>query len=325
MLYPFLFEPIPKERVWGGRRLEHFFQKKLPAGLPIGESWEITDRPEGVSVIRNGSLAGRDLRWLMENEAAALLGNAQPLAGRFPLLVKALDAQDTLSLQVHPPASVAASLGGEPKNEMWYIIHAEPGAEIFMGFRRGVDRGHFRQCLDQGTVAGCFHRVPVRAGDVAYLPSGRVHALGAGLVLFEIQQNSDTTYRVFDWNRLGLDGKPRQLHREKAEASIDFYDIEPALVEAPQLAGPPVACRPLVQDPSFKVVEFRFHESGLLELSCSNSLVVGLVSGRLTLQPGPRQAELAPGSFCLVPASLERVRLWAAGPAVGIAAWPENT
>src|SRR5262249_46204265 len=140
------------------------------------------------------------------------------------------DAQEKLSLQVHPPAARAAELGGEPKTEMWYISHAEQGAELFVGLRRGGTRRQFEEKIANGTVAEGFHRLRVREGDAMLLPSGRVHALGAGVVLFEIQQNSDTTYRVFDWNRLGLDGKPRALHVAQSIASIDFDDFEPGLI-----------------------------------------------------------------------------------------------
>ena len=230
MLYPFTFRPIFKERVWGGRELERLYHKPLPPGVPIGESWEISDRPGDVSVIANGTLAGKDLRWLMENHAADLLGEARPQGGRFPLLIKILDAQDKLSLQVHPPPAKAAELGGEPKTEMWYVAEAAPGAELYVGLKRGVTRAEFEQRIKAGTVAECFHRVSVRPGDAMFLPSGRVHALGAGLIIFEIQQNSDTTYRVFDWNRLGLDGKPRELHIPQSLASIDFNDYEPSLL-----------------------------------------------------------------------------------------------
>ena len=150
--------------------------------------------------------------------------------GGFRLLIKILDARDKLSLQVHPPAGQAAELGGEPKTEMWYIAEAAPGAELYVGLKRGVTRAEFEQKIKAGTVAECFHRVACEPGDAMFLPSGRVHALGAGLVIFEIQQNSDTTYRVFDWNRLGLDGKPRELHIPQSLASIDFNDFEPSLL-----------------------------------------------------------------------------------------------
>ena len=236
-LYPLTFEPIFKERVWGARNLERLYGKKLPAGATIGESWEITDRPGDVSVISNGPLAGKDLHWLVENHRADLLGDAKLEAGRFPLLIKLLDAQEKLSLQVHPPASKAAELRGDPKTEMWFIADAVPDAELYVGLKHGVTRGDFERRIGDGSVAECFHRARVRAGDSMFLPSGRVHAIGAGLVIFEIQQNSDTTYRVFDWNRVGLDGKPRELHVPQSLASIDFDDFEPALVAGAKAVG----------------------------------------------------------------------------------------
>jgi mannose-6-phosphate isomerase len=232
VLYPLTFQPVFKERIWGGRELERLYGKKLPPGAVIGESWEISDRPGDASVIANGPLAGKNLRWLMTHHAAEILGGAKPAAeGRFPLLCKILDARDKLSLQVHPPASKAAELKGEPKTEMWYTADAAPDASLYVGFKHGVTRAEFEKKISDGSVADCFHRVPVKVGDTMFLPSGRVHAIGDGLVIFEIQQNSDTTYRVFDWNRVGLDDKPRELHVAQSLASIDFGDFEPKLVE----------------------------------------------------------------------------------------------
>jgi mannose-6-phosphate isomerase len=184
MLGPLEFEPILKERVWGGHRLAQQYGKHAPSGRLIGESWEISDRPEGVSVISNGPLAGKDLRWVMDNHRIELLGQNQSDGPRFPILCKLLDADQKLSLQVHPPSSMAAQLGGEPKTEMWFIAHAEPGAELYVGLRRGVTRALFESKIADGTVADCFHRLAVQSGDVMFLPSGRVHALGAGLVIF---------------------------------------------------------------------------------------------------------------------------------------------
>src|ERR1700761_3481794 len=233
MLYPFVFNPIFKDRIWGGRELERLYAKKIPAGKPTGEAWEVSDRPGDASVIANGPLAGKDLRWLMEHHAAELLGSAKvSVDGRFPLLCKILDAREKLSLQVHPPASKAKELKGDPKTEMWFIADATPDASLYVGLCPGVTRADFERKIADGTVAECFHRIPVQAGDPMFLPSGRVHAIGDGLVIFEIQQNSDTTYRVFDWNRIGLDGKPRELHVAQSLASIDFNDFDPPLVQS---------------------------------------------------------------------------------------------
>ncbi len=165
MLYPLIFQPIFKDRIWGGRELERLYAKKLPAGQPIGEAWEISDRPGDASVIANGPLAGKDLRWLMENHAAEILGGAKPAAaGRFPLLCKILDAREKLSLQVHPPASKAAELKGEPKTEMWFIADAAPDASLYVGLKRGVTRAEFEQKIADGSVADCFHRIPGARG-----------------------------------------------------------------------------------------------------------------------------------------------------------------
>jgi mannose-6-phosphate isomerase len=311
VLYPLIFLPIFKERVWGGREIERLYGKKLPPGAPIGESWEISDRPGDAGVIANGPLAGKDLRWLMENHARELLGDAKPAGqNRFPLLCKILDAREKLSLQVHPPADRAAGLGGEPKTEMWFIADAAPGAELYVGLKRGVTRAEFEKKIQTGEVAGCFHRIPVRAGDAMFLPSGRVHAIGAGLVIFEIQQNSDTTYRVFDWNRVGLDGKPRELHVAESLASIDFNDFEPALVQS-KFAGDEIKSRPLVNSPLFSVEALEMKTGAVSTLKPRKLQIVAVVHGRLEIKSGSASVNLAAGQFCLVPASLERTEILA--------------
>jgi mannose-6-phosphate isomerase len=314
MLYPFIFLPILKQRVWGGRELERLYRKSLPPDVPIGESWEISDRPGDESVIANGPLAGKDLRWLMEHHPAELLGDARPQQGRFPLLLKILDAQDKLSLQVHPPAARAAELGGEPKTEMWYIAEAAPGAQLYVGLKRGVTRAEFERRINAGTVTECFHQVNVRAGDCMFLPSGRVHALGAGLVIFEIQQNSDTTYRVFDWNRLGLDGKPRELHIPQSLASIDFSDYEPSLI-APAVALEGVhSVRPLVHNPLFTAEAYQARAGASLPLRPNKMQIIALLTGNVRICDGPQSLPLSAGQFCLVPASLAQVTLRAEAP-----------
>jgi mannose-6-phosphate isomerase len=306
-LYPLTFHPILKERVWGGRRLEQLYGKPLPSNRPFGESWEITDRPGDVSIVDNGPLAGHDLHWLVQNHARALLGSAPLHEGRFPLLIKILDAQEKLSLQVHPPAAKAASLGGEPKTEMWYVTAAQPGAMLYVGLKRGVTRAEFEREVQAGNVADCFHQVPVAAGDVMFLPSGRVHAIGAGLVIFEIQQNSDTTYRVFDWNRTGLDGRPRELHVAQSVESIDFGDFEPALVAGQGAASAVEECRQLVDHALFSVEANRLAAGTVKRLEPDQMQIVGVVSGRLEVRSGKASVSLGAGRFCLVPACLREV------------------
>ncbi len=323
VLYPLTFQPIFKERVWGGRRLAALYGKPLPAGAPIGESWEITDRPEGVSVITNGPLAGHDLHWLMEHHRDALLGAAQPVNGRFPLLVKLLDAQDKLSLQVHPPAALAAQLNGEPKTEAWYVGAAEAEADIYVGLRRGSTRAEFERRLRDGTVAGCFHRLRVSRSDAMFLPSGRVHALGAGSVIFEIQQNSDTTYRVFDWNRVGLDNKPRELHLEQALASIAFDDFEPALVPAHFTETPHGRCRTLADaEGVFRMSEHQLRADATTTFDRTGLFVIGVADGTITLRGANTDLTLSPGHFALVPACVARTEVSAKTDATFLHAAP---
>ena len=307
MLYPLTFKPLFKTRPWGGRSIEKLYGKPLPTAEPFGESWEISDRPPDVSVIANGPLAGKDLRWLMEHHRRDVLGPDAAPSGSFPLLVKILDAKETLSVQVHPPAHVAKQLGGEPKTEMWYVTQAEPGAALYVGLKRGVTRDDFERHIREGTVAEALHRVDVRDGDVMFLPSGRLHAIGGGLVIFEIQQNSDTTYRVFDWNRVGLDGKPRELHIDASLASIDFADFEPAPIASKYSPNPKFAVRLLVEDPLFKVDACRVQRRERFHLRSDSLQILGIVRGRLKVTHGETELELKAGEFCLLPASLGRV------------------
>ena len=321
MLYPLTFHPIFKDRVWGGRNLERLYQKPLPPDVPIGESWEITDRPEGVSVIANGPLAGKDLRWLMAHHSEELLGQAKPQNGRFPLLVKILDAQEQLSLQVHPPADQAAALGGESKSELWYVADAIPEAEIFVGLKRGVGRAEFERKIRDGTVAECVHRQRVQRGDAMFLPSGRLHALGAGNVIFEIQQNSDTTYRVFDWNRLGLDGKPRELHVEQALQSIDFEDFEPPLIDQSQpVRSNPYEVQELVADACFSATLYRMRAAGKIGFRTNHMMVIGVVAGCVSLEGESTKLSLEAGRFCVIPASAREFRVQTSDAAVFLTA-----
>jgi mannose-6-phosphate isomerase len=305
-LYPLTFQPIFKERLWGGRNLASLYGKRLPPGLAVGESWEISDRPGDESVITNGPLQGKTLRWLMEQCPSELLGPRFPRPARFPLLIKIIDAQATLSLQVHPPAAVAAKLGGEPKTEMWYVAHTGPAAELFVGLKKGVTRAEFERKLAGQTVAECFHRIAVRPGDAMFLPSGRVHALGAETVIFEVQQNSDTTYRVFDWNRLDRGGQRRELHVPQSLASIDFSDFEPPLLPGGFVPGHPGLLRPLVNNELFDVNIRELGSGQVMPLTDGRMQILGLLKGAARLEGETRSLALAAGEFCLVPASCAR-------------------
>jgi len=228
-LYPLSFTPIYKERVWGGSQLRRALGKDLPGGpTPIGESWELVDLSQDQSVVRLGALAGRTLEGVVRELGTELLGPAALDEQRFPLLVKYIDASQTLSVQVHPDRDVASRLGGRAKSEAWYILDAEPDAALYLGLEPGTTVDDLRAALlGDGGVEQLVTRVPVRRGDLFPVPPGTVHAIGAGILLAEVQQPSDTTYRVYDWGRVGLDGKPRELHVEHALQSIHL-DARPA-------------------------------------------------------------------------------------------------
>ena len=221
---PLFLEPIMMERVWGGNRLAHMYGKTVPDGKIIGESWELADRPEAQSRVRGGPFAGQNLGPLLKEHAEAILG--PELAGAklpcFPLLIKYVDAAAALSVQVHPDDAGAKAFNDRGKSECWVVVHAEPGARIIRGLHPGTTRGDYEQAVSHDRVEDVLHSFTPRVGDVVALPPGMIHAIGAGLVVAEIQQNSDLTFRIFDYKRLGLDGKPRKLHVQEALECIRF-------------------------------------------------------------------------------------------------------
>lgn len=280
-----VFTPIHQSRIWGGRRMETLLGQTLPdTSTPFGEAWAVSDRPEAQSTTTDGLT----LHNLWTQHRAEVFGEDAPAADRFPLLMKILDACDDLSIQVHPPAAMAEQLKGEPKTEMWFIAHADPGAKIYAGLKQGVTQTDFEAALANGTVAEVVHVIEARTGDCLFIPSGRVHAIGAGLLIYEIQQNSDTTYRVFDWNRVGLDGKPRDLHVQESLQSIDFTDFEPT-VQHMEPDGTLVKC-------AYFDVRLRSHPGAIG--NTGESVTVAVVSGEITVG-GQR---LKAGDFALIPA-----------------------
>jgi mannose-6-phosphate isomerase len=218
---PIIFEPIFFERIWGGQKLSFLYGKQIPCDRSIGESWELVDRAEAQSIVKSGPLARKSLHDLWVNLRSEIFGEV-PDAPRFPLLIKLLDCEETLSLQVHPPREVATVLGGEGKTECWYIADASPQAELYLGLREQTSPAGFRDALNNGSITNLVHRLPVKTGDAFLIPSGTIHAIGAGNLIVEVQQNSDTTFRVYDWGRKDRDGKQRELHIEEATRCIDF-------------------------------------------------------------------------------------------------------
>lgn len=236
ILYPLTFEPIYKERVWGGHRLTSLRDPSRPQGFspePIGESWELVDLPTDQSIIKAGPLQGTSLKEIVQQWEGALMGPVPLDHGSFPALIKFIDAAEKLSVQVHPDGNAAAQLGGRPKQEAWYILDALPGAIIYLGLKPGTTRQIYEKSLATGHVEDLLVARPVHPGDLIPVLPGTVHAIGAGILLAEVQQPSDTTYRVYDWGRMGLDGQPRQLHLQEALASIHFHDAESQVLDAP--------------------------------------------------------------------------------------------
>jgi mannose-6-phosphate isomerase len=230
-VYPLKFGPIYKERIWGGRLLREVFGRETPKGKRIGESWELADLPQdprqrsagaGKSKIINGELLGETLEAAIRKEPEQITGK-HDFALPFPLLIKFLDCGDVLSVQVHPDRAACKRMGkGDFKTECWYIIRAQAGAVIYKGLKEGVTREKFERAIKDGTVERMLNKVEVKAGECHYLAAGTAHAIGAGLLIAEIQTPSDTTYRVFDWNRVDEKGKPRPLHIDEALESIHF-------------------------------------------------------------------------------------------------------
>lgn len=266
------FEPIYQERVWGGQALASALGRQLPPGRPIGESWEIVDRAEAQSVVRRGAHAGLTIRELIAKHSAVVMGPKWDAAKPFPILIKWLDCRERLSLQVHPPAAIARQLGGEPKTENWYIADTAPGAQLIVGLKKGVTRASFERAIIEQTVENVVHKFRVAEGDSILVHSGQVHAIDAGNLILEIQQNSDTTYRVYDWARAGLDGKPRQLHVSESLKCIQWDDFEPVPVRGSPTSAVIADCdefriRRVVLSPGEKIVFPKNEQPRLLSVA----------------------------------------------------------
>ena len=300
---PLIFRTVYQPLVWGGRRMETW-GRLLPDG-PIGEAWELADHARGMSVVGEGRLAGRTLRELVERSSAELVG-AGFRGTEFPLMVKLIDARHRLSVQVHPNEAVARALGvgQHGKTECWVFL--ADGGEIYQGTRPGAGRAEFERALAEHHVADALNCFEARKGDVFFLPARTVHALGEGWLLYEVQQTADITFRVYDWDRLGLDGKPRPLHVAESIATIDFArtGFGPHATEAWRpIPGATAGSekRGLVDCPHFTLCEQRVRGESE-QATPGTCVVVTCVAGRGLLSTPAGQVALLPMQTVLVPA-----------------------
>lgn len=305
--YPLRFLPLFRRYLWGGRRLGEMLGKPIGVGDDYAESWEIVDHGEDQSIVAHGPLAGTALGTVLKEQPRLLLGKHAP-AAQFPLLMKFLDCNRTLSVQVHPNDEQAARLDPPDlgKTEAWVVLAADPGSKIYAGLRQGVSRDDLAAALEQGACETCLHEFEPQPGDCVYIPAGTVHALGAGLVVAEIQQASDTTFRLYDWDRLDAQGQPRPLHVEQSLQTID-YDRGPVPPQTPQSTSDP-NCERLVECDKFILDRRRIRQP--VQLGGDDRFrVVAVVEGAVAVEGDPSDTPLKQGQTTLLPAAAGTVRL----------------
>ena len=317
-LYPLRFRPIPRGYLWGGSKLATL-GKDVPSDGKLAESWEIVDHGDDQSIVEFGPLSGEPLGRLVAQRGRELLGRHDPQP-RFPLLLKFLDAAATLSVQVHPDDARAAKFDPPDvgKTEAWFVLEGEPGGKIYAGLKPGVGRDALEDAIRAGKCQDCLHWFEPAPGDCVLLPAGAVHALGEGLMVVEIQQSSDVTYRLFDWNRVGPDGRPRQLHVERGLEAIDFNlgQINP---HGARRTDRPEVSR-LVECDKFVLDRWQLEESEPIGGDDRCHIIV-ILDGEMRIEGDPSDAPLKRGGTALLPASLGKTRLEPLGKTVFLDAY----
>jgi mannose-6-phosphate isomerase len=313
-LYPLTFEPELKDKIWGGRKLAEVLGKQLPPDTPIGESWEV----HGGSVVAGGPYKGRTLDDVRAELGAGLMGArlADPPGGVFPLLFKYIDASEYLSVQVHPDDAYARAHTGYPygKTESWYVVHAEPGAQLVHGWKHATTPDEVAAAVRENRLEELLEYVPVSPGDVVLVPAGTVHAIGGGIVLGEIQQNSDTTYRLYDWGRVGFDGKPRELHVEESLRTLYYGRTEPHKIRPTTLQADGATRRFRVVCRYFAVESVEGASEFELGRGLASFHLVSPLSGPVRLSWEGGETKLEKGRTALVPAGLDGCTVSADGP-----------
>lgn len=310
--YPLIFEPTFRDYIWGGRRLGTVLGKPIPAEGDFAESWEVVDHGEDQSIVANGPLKGKTLGELVRESPQELFGS-KLVTKTFPLLFKFLDANRDLSIQVHPDDTQGAKLDPPDlgKTEAWYILDAEPDAKLYVGMKEGITRERLANAVETGTIVDCMHVIEPRPGDCFFIPAKTVHALGKGLLVAEIQQASNTTFRLFDWNRTGPDGKPRPLHIEQSLATTDF-ERGPVEPRKPQLTSDPAIER-LVTCEKFVLDRWQF--DGRKSIGGEDGFhIVAVLDGKIRTSHAQLDQCLGKGSTFLIPAKCGPLQINAVQP-----------
>lgn len=311
MMYPLRFEPLFRHYIWGGRRLATVLNKQIGDDT-CAESWEIVDHNNDQSVVKFGALAGTTLGTLIDEKGEELLGSnvldqiteagvPEKLKGRFPLLLKFLDANRNLSVQVHPDDVLGATLDPPDfgKTEAWYVMHADPGSKIYAGLKDGVSREQLREAIENGTTEDLLHSFEPNTGDCVFIRAGTLHAIGEGLLIAEIQQASDTTFRIFDWNRVDKDGKPRQLHIEESLTATNFElgPVNPTEPQATQFSNADT----IVENEKFVMRRWALDEA--VEIEDDKMHILAVTKGKVSISGDPSGEHVDMGNTVLIPAT----------------------
>lgn len=305
MLYPFKLGPVYKQTIWGGTNIKKHFGRKTPFDK-VAESWDVTCRDDGMNIVENGGLRGKTLKAVLDKYGEKILGASSTgkYGERFPLLIKIIDAADKLSVQVHPDDDFARKNGeANGKNELWYIVAAKKGAKLVWGLKENITKEGFREAVKDGTVEETLHTVPVKPGDSFFIKAGTVHAILDGILLMEIQQNSNTTYRIYDWGRVGKDGKPRELHVAKAIDAIHFGKPLTKDSQASVVKKGDTQIQTIIRSKFFDIDKIAV-ESEYANTTHDSFLTVNVIEGTGKITSDKFEEDLKAGDALLLPAYL---------------------